>query len=1011
MLYGGTLAYLAPELLSGAPPTESSDLFALGVLAYELLGGVHPFDTSTPTRLRTSLLQAAPDVGSLDVPPRLRQLVAALLAKDPAQRPPDALSVATELTESIGIPQEYKDTQAQDSFLQAAAFVGRAHELQALIGAIERLPSGRGDTLFVCGESGAGKSRLLEEARVAGLVRGCLVLRGQATDAGGAPHLVIREILRPLILYLEEALTDFEAGVLLSLVPDLPVLLRRPITPAPELDAKATQDRLFEVIEAVVLRFGHPLILILDDLQWLSTDTWALVVRLSRLTAASPLLILGSYREEELPQLPGALTHARTLRLERFGRGAIAELTEAILGPGGRREELIEFVQRETEGNVFFMVQVLRALAEDAGRLDEIGARGLPERVLAGGMIKVLERRLGRLSAAQRPLLELAAVMGRQVDLLAMQRVAAPSELDQWLLSCAQHAILEPVEDRWRFTHDKLREQLLASIKPERKRGLHRQAARAIAITYADPLPHAAALARHHTEAEQHELAARFATMAGESALQQGAVKQAEFFLRAALASQERCRPDELSLLDRMHTRRLLCSALSGLGRLAECIDMLDEMMALAGFYFSGPDVRLVGSLLAQLLLQIRQKLGDPRARHTDLPREVALELLAAMETAGVPLVMRGEAARMFHMSALGLNLSEQIQSDMHQALFSTYFGYALFVGQLHRASDFYIRKAIEIDEATDEPSLREPLYKIRGCIAQFQGHWVDSERHIGRALAVSRHIGDSTRDQMNLLLLMSQKYFLDQYDGVLQDADAMQALAAQSENAQYQGWAGLARAAVQLQRGDASGAHARLQETRPLVEASQDSVAEICCQGLLALSALHAGRLREAHALAVQALAIIRAKPMLGHGMLDGVVAPIEVFYVLSHLAQTPAERAHLHDLARQALAVLRSFTRVVSFGRARTLYWSGLLAAQRGHRDAALRLLRQSLMEATRLGKPLDQGLALREIARLLRGPDSRAHQDRAQVLFAQIGVSWRLTQDARKPLQEAAPRAPSA
>src|SRR5262249_1280627 len=140
-----------------------------------------------------------------------------------------------------------------------------------------------------------------------------------------------------------------------------------------------------------------------------------------------------------------------------------------MLGDAGRHEQIVSLLQRETEGNVFFIVEIVRALAEEAGQLDNVGRMTLPRTIFAQGIKTVVQRRLARVPASARPLLEVAAVAGRELDLQVLKLVGAASletsdstsQIESWLNACADATVLEVQDNRWRFTHDKLREGLL----------------------------------------------------------------------------------------------------------------------------------------------------------------------------------------------------------------------------------------------------------------------------------------------------------------------------------------------------------------------------------------------------------------------------------------------------------------------------------------------------------------------------------------------------------------------
>src|SRR5262249_11833679 len=160
--------------------------------------------------------------------------------------------------------------------------------------------------------------------------------------------------------------------------------------------------------------------------------------RLARQVVGQPLLIVASYRSDERPELAAELSEAHHLPLARLPKAEIEHLSVSILGETtGRQSELTELLARETEGNVFFVVEVLRALAEEAGQLEQIGMATLPAHVFSGGMKAIVRRRLNRVPTSARSLLQAAAVAGRQIDPVLLGAIEAQSDVDNWLSTCA----------------------------------------------------------------------------------------------------------------------------------------------------------------------------------------------------------------------------------------------------------------------------------------------------------------------------------------------------------------------------------------------------------------------------------------------------------------------------------------------------------------------------------------------------------------------------------------------
>jgi hypothetical protein len=240
------------------------------------------------------------------------------------------------------------------------------------------------------------------------------------------------------------------------------------------LEGRSLEEQALQTLDALFDQASgsgaQPLLILLEDLHWAGRETLLLLARLATWATSRPLLILGTYRDDEQPDLPNAIPDAEVLKLRRLDLPRITALSQSMLGPAGQSPELVRFLQRESEGNPFFVVEILRALAEEVGTLDRISAQRLPEALLTGGVRAILERRILHLPPWARPLLELAAVSGRVLDeqVLAQTETAqtlSGHTLSDWLSLCADRSILEVWDQRWRFSHDKIRECLLGQLE------------------------------------------------------------------------------------------------------------------------------------------------------------------------------------------------------------------------------------------------------------------------------------------------------------------------------------------------------------------------------------------------------------------------------------------------------------------------------------------------------------------------------------------------------------------
>ena len=165
-------------------------------MAYELFAGHHPFPKADVAQLINAILSEEPDINELDVPEGVARVIKRLLAKDPDERYNNASEIIEAYNQAVNRQLAYETANTRESFLQAAEFVGRKNEVQQLWESAQLAIDGQGSSWLIGGESGVGKSRLLEEMRVRALVEGMLVLRGQAVAESRSPYYLWRQVLR-----------------------------------------------------------------------------------------------------------------------------------------------------------------------------------------------------------------------------------------------------------------------------------------------------------------------------------------------------------------------------------------------------------------------------------------------------------------------------------------------------------------------------------------------------------------------------------------------------------------------------------------------------------------------------------------------------------------------------------------------------------------------------------------------------------------------------------------------
>ena len=489
----GTLLYMAPELLEGGSASHLADLYSVGMVAYQIFTGELPYPYENTSALIQAILLEEPSFDAIDTP-ALVAVMQRWLAKDPDSRFQTANEVIVSLCDALDMPIPSESSAIRESYLQAAQFIGRTKELEMLTQALSQAKWGQGRLYLVGGESGVGKSRLLDELRTVALVEGIQVLRGYSLEQGGLPHQLWRSALPPL--FLSGDVSNEIATILKPLIPELDEILGYEVPLPQALEGEQEQIRLALSIAKLFQQQTQPILLLLEDLQWAETDLLPLQYILKQMTQLQ-LLVVATYRNDECPNLPDEFPNAKTITLQRFDNAEVQQLTNAMLGSRAKDDALVHTLHKHSEGNIFFLIEVLHMMAETSGNLAAISPDHLTEDVLPGGIDRLLQRRLQKIPTELQSISEFAAVLGRDFDIVLLQNQFSSEKLEQWLLTANAAAVLEVYDEVWRFTHDKVRYAVLNQIPNNQLAALHRRAATAMEAVYPDNPDYYMALLEH----------------------------------------------------------------------------------------------------------------------------------------------------------------------------------------------------------------------------------------------------------------------------------------------------------------------------------------------------------------------------------------------------------------------------------------------------------------------------------------------------------------------------------
>ena len=503
----GTAAYMAPEQALGRALDGRADLYALGVLLYELTTGKVPFTGDNPLAIVSQHVHAPvvpPSVMRPDLSRALEAVILRLLAKDPVSRFATAADTAKALRDSLTHAGAASEEHAPTSIaildaLSRGRLVGRAAELSEACELWRRAREGHGHALLFSGEPGAGKTRLARELAMQAAIDCAVILSGGCYEyEATTPYAPFVEAFRRWVReqrdddILRETLGDAAAQIA-KLAPEIHNRLG-PFHERPHQTADEERLVFFDAIAQVFANLARrqSLLFFVDDLQWANQSTLQLLSHLLRQLKETQLLILGTYRETELDRphpLANALVNwnrerlVTRISLRRFDVAETTAQIGSLLGDSVSAD-FGEAVHLETEGNPFFVEEVLKSLIEQGSvrresgqwKRCEVGQLVLPQSVK-----EAIGSRLNRISQESNEVLRAAAVLGKTFTFQDLVNITDNQKEDATLDALDEAVSAQLLAagsgDSFIFTHDKIREVLYEELNPIRRRRLHRRAA------------------------------------------------------------------------------------------------------------------------------------------------------------------------------------------------------------------------------------------------------------------------------------------------------------------------------------------------------------------------------------------------------------------------------------------------------------------------------------------------------------------------------------------------------
>lgn len=542
----GTLAYLSPEQTGRMNRTIDyrTDFYALGVTFYEILAGQLPFQTNDAMELIHCHLATIPTFLSKtnkDISPVLAEIVAKLLAKMPEERYATALGLKYDLLEC---QKQWNANQKiepfalgkhdiQNRLIFPQKLFGREKQTDLLLAAFESVSQGATELLFISGYSGVGKTSLVKEIYHPVIRQQGYFISGKYDQLQRAtPYSAIIEAFQELILRLlmepEERLALLKetlinvlgnnGQVLVDVIPNIALIIgaQRPLPTVGDIEARNRFMLTFQNFVRVLAKAEHPLVVFLDDLQWVDNASLELLNLLLTNGELHYFLVIGSYRDNEMEaNHPLMLLQNKVQKYIPVNQLSLAPLklkdisqllSDMLSVPPIKIVPFAQLIFTKTLGNPFFVIEFLKKIYRDKLLLfsDQEwhwNMSELQQLKMTDNVVDLLIARIHQLSGNAQKLLKHSACIGYMFDLETLCTIHEQplTEIAQSILEASQTSLIIPVEgsDRlleaianetvppqllgkiiYRFAHDKIQEAAYQLIPKNKQQHLHLQIGR-----------------------------------------------------------------------------------------------------------------------------------------------------------------------------------------------------------------------------------------------------------------------------------------------------------------------------------------------------------------------------------------------------------------------------------------------------------------------------------------------------------------------------------------------------
>lgn len=521
LLSAGSLAYISPEQTGriNRAIDKRSDFYSLGVTFYQSLTGSLPFATEDPMELVYSHIAITPppvDELNSSIPKALSDIVAKLMNKDPDERYNSATGIGRDLELCLdeftksGVITQFRPglEDYRGEFRIPQKLYERTKELSLLFSTFQRISSGYAEMMLISGSAGVGKTALVKALQIPVTEKKGFFIEGKFDQyQRNIPYFACRKAYTSLIDQLLTANADNLAAwkdklqkalgnngkLLTDIIPNLQLVIgSQPDVPQlPPGEAQNRFNHVFRQFIGAIAGQEHPLVVFIDDLQWVDASSLDLWNSLLTGDGLRYFLFIGAYRTNEIAQ-----THPLVALLENMRQGnfpvsdlevqnmtldAVNELVADTLHENKLDTlPLASLLYSKTRGNAFFVIQFLRSLCEKGwlkfdGKRWQWDITKISQLNITDNVVTLMTERLGNLPADTLEILKLAACIGNSFtwEMLAVAAQKTEEELDVLLRQPLSEGMIELLPTGARFAHDRIQQAMYLMLDQQERLRVH----------------------------------------------------------------------------------------------------------------------------------------------------------------------------------------------------------------------------------------------------------------------------------------------------------------------------------------------------------------------------------------------------------------------------------------------------------------------------------------------------------------------------------------------------------